>query len=498
MVFAIDDVRKNEGNTGTTAFTFTVTRLVLVANTASVQYLTIDGSATAANSDYQPVSGTLSFASGEATKTITVLVNGDTVAEPDEFFTVHLFSPGSGTAILDADGQGLIFNDDGGGQGPTPTPTPTGIGFEGDINRTVNGVPGTGDGDVTVGDQIQYLRFIAGLDCPAVGTANPALNEQQRLDSGPRNTLGDGLLGATDGTALDAYARHDSGTDFDPNTPGWQPTPAGGPKTITNLGCTPSASPERSAKTAPPESKAISAARIVRVVSRPGARGSDITVEIEMNAIGNEAGTQYSLHFDPAVLSISDISGVDVNPDIIRGADAPAGTTLNVNAADAANGNIGIVENFNGVSSSITAIPQGATRIARVRFHVLDGAAAGTSRVDFDTSVINGVTSDTNGMALSANYEGGSVSIASAAEVSVSGRVTDSAGRGIRNAMVRIEGQDGFPHSVSTSSFGYYTFDNVVPGESYVISVSVRRYRFATRRVDITGSLADLDFVGSE
>ena len=165
-------------------------------------------------------------------------------------------------------------------------------------------------------DQIQYQKFLSGADCPSV-------NEQIRLDAGPFSTRGDGLFGSTDGAAIDAYARHDQATDFDPNTPGWQPTPAGGPTAITNLGCTPSAAPERAAKVTP-ERKAASATRVVRVVSRPGARGSDIMVEIEMTAQGNEAGTQYSLHFDPAVLSISDISGVDANPDITRGADAPA------------------------------------------------------------------------------------------------------------------------------------------------------------------------------
>ena len=114
--------------------------------------------------------------------------------------------------------------------------------YDGDINRTAVNVPGTGDGDVNVGDQLQYQRFLAGTDCPAQGTVNPNLNEQQRLDAGPRNTLGDGTLGSADGTAIDAYARHDAMTDFDPNTAGWQPTPAGGPAAITNLGCT--AAPE--------------------------------------------------------------------------------------------------------------------------------------------------------------------------------------------------------------------------------------------------------------
>ena len=160
-----------------------------------------------------------------------------------------------------------------------------------------------------------------------------------------------------------------------------------------------------------PESEASAAARIVRLVSRSGRSGSDITVDIDMASQGNEAGTQFGLHFDPAVLSISDISGVNVNPDISRGANVPAGATLNVNAADAVNGNIGIVENFNGVISSPAVIGSGRNRIVkvpsivRVKFHVLDTAATGSAAITFDDTVIRGFTSDMNGMILSTTYD---------------------------------------------------------------------------------------------
>ncbi len=388
---------------------------------------------------------------------------------------------------------------------PTPVPTPTpGNGFEGDINRTAVGAPGTGDGDVNVGDQIQYQRFLSGADCPSLGTANPLLNEQQRLDAGPRDlpvvfSRGDGLLGASDGTAIDAYARHDASTDFNPNTPVWDPTPAGGPLAITNLGCTPATEPESGKVTATvPEPESASAARVVRVV--PGtATGRDITVEIEMSAKGNEAGTQYSLHFDPSVVSISDISGVNANPDISSGADSPAGTTFNVNGEGAANGTIGIVENFNATSDSITAISAGVRRIARVTFHVRSGAAAGESKVTFDDSVVKGLSADTNGLILGTTFDqNGHITIPAAAGASVSGRVTTPDGRGMRNATVTIVDRSGFGRTATTSAFGYYVFDNVATGERYVISVASRQYRFASRSIELTDNLTDVDFTGSE
>ena len=112
--FSINDVTHNEGDSGTTDYTFTVTKTN--AGAASVDFTTVDGTAKVASNDYVANSGTLSFASGDATKTITVQVNGDTHFEPTEAFTVHLSNAVNAT-ISDADGTGTITNDD-----PAPPP----------------------------------------------------------------------------------------------------------------------------------------------------------------------------------------------------------------------------------------------------------------------------------------------------------------------------------------------------------------------------------------
>ena len=86
--FTIDDVTHLEGNTGTTAYVFTVTKSATnTAVDAKVDYATADGSATQP-SDYTAIPATtLTFAPGETTKQFTVSVNGDTATEPDETFT---------------------------------------------------------------------------------------------------------------------------------------------------------------------------------------------------------------------------------------------------------------------------------------------------------------------------------------------------------------------------------------------------------------------------
>ena len=104
-VLTIDDVTKAEGNTGTTSFTFTVTKTGATEVNATVDYATVDGTATSP-SDFTAIATTgLTFLPNETTKQITVFVNGDTTVEPDETFTVHLSNPSAAT-ITDADGLG--------------------------------------------------------------------------------------------------------------------------------------------------------------------------------------------------------------------------------------------------------------------------------------------------------------------------------------------------------------------------------------------------------
>ncbi len=109
--FAIMDVTQAEGNAGaTTPFTFTVTLSQALSSTATVNFATQNGTATA-GSDYQATSGTLTFAPGVTSQTVVVNVTGDDVVEQDETFQVVLSSP-SGAAISDPQATGTITNDD--------------------------------------------------------------------------------------------------------------------------------------------------------------------------------------------------------------------------------------------------------------------------------------------------------------------------------------------------------------------------------------------------
>lgn len=108
--------------------------------------------------------------------------------------------------------------------------------------------------------------------------------------------------------------------------------------------------------------------------------------------------------------------------------------------------------------------------------------------------VVLGNTAALTGTPYTLDVSGLRLSTPTAAPASVSGRVVNSTGSGIRGATVTISGQDGQPRTALTGSFGYYRFDNVTSGQTYVVSVAAKRYLFAPRVVDVSENLTDVDF----
>ena len=81
---------------------------------------------------------------------------------------------------------------------------------------------------------------------------------------------------------------------------------------------------------------------------------------------------------------------------------------------------------------------------------------------------------------------------------SMSGRVTTPSGSGLRNAIVSLTDSNQVTRTVTTSAFGFYTFDQVQVGETYTVNVTSKRYRFSPRQLTVSGQLTNVDFVGQE
>jgi hypothetical protein len=106
---SISNVVEIQSTTGQqTAFIFSVSLSKASKQQVSVHYATADGTATAADNDYVPTSGTLTFAPGQTTESITVMVNGDSIPNYPEGFYVDL-SGASRASIANATGVGTIL-----------------------------------------------------------------------------------------------------------------------------------------------------------------------------------------------------------------------------------------------------------------------------------------------------------------------------------------------------------------------------------------------------
>lgn len=106
----ITSVSKNEGNSSSTKFAFTVSLSAASSAAVTVNFATADGSARAPG-DYEAQTGSLTFNAGETSKAVTVNVKGDRVREWDEAFYVNL-SGASGGFVASSQGTGVIRNDD--------------------------------------------------------------------------------------------------------------------------------------------------------------------------------------------------------------------------------------------------------------------------------------------------------------------------------------------------------------------------------------------------
>ena len=106
----VKDARAKEGKDASLDFAVTLNRAA--AGPVTVDYATEDGTATA-GADYTATSGTLTFAAGETTKTVSVTLLDDAVDEGKETFKLKLSNPqGAYLRAMHREAKGVIRNAD--------------------------------------------------------------------------------------------------------------------------------------------------------------------------------------------------------------------------------------------------------------------------------------------------------------------------------------------------------------------------------------------------
>jgi len=210
-----------------------------------------------------------------------------------------------------------------------------------------------------------------------------------------------------------------------------------------------------------------------------------ITVPIELDSFGDESSTSFSFSFNATVFTyVSSALGPDV----------PAGSNLGTNINELASGRLGVL-----IDSTNTYVA-GTRRILSITLSYGPSATIGNYPVTFGNSPTPQSISTSQGALLPALYVPGVIRITgtTAAGVEVSGRVLTVDGRGLRNAVVSIIDMNGVRRTATTSSFGYYRFDDVEAGSTHLFSVSSKRYRYTPHIVQVFDTLTDVDFVGIE
>lgn len=196
------------------------------------------------------------------------------------------------------------------------------------------------------------------------------------------------------------------------------------------------------------------------------------------------------------------VPGVDLifaNGRLQNGPDAVA--LFADNAADFPNGTpvtmTGIVDAL--VYSNATTIDTGLLVLLNVGQPQINENSAGTGTTVSMQRIPNGLggARNTNTYQVRIPTADGPNLSPTVAPVSLSGRVTDAFGNGIRGALVTIEG-GMMPESRSalTSSFGYYSFDGLGAG-THMVTVNSKRHAFAvpTRVINIVENVTNFDFV---
>ena len=233
LAIAATNANQTEGNSGSKAFTFTVTRADNTTGSNNVNWaVTGSGSNPANASDFAGSvlpSGTVSFAPGESSKVITVNVQGDTTVELNENFTVTLSNATNGATITTATATGTIQNDDFiGTSGPDTLAGTSGAdaltGLAGNDTYTVNNagdlvIEALNEGTDTVQASIAYTLANNVENLVLTGTVNlngtgNGLNNQITGNSGNNNLNGaagnDTLNGAAGNDTLNGAAGIDT------------------------------------------------------------------------------------------------------------------------------------------------------------------------------------------------------------------------------------------------------------------------------------------------
>lgn len=357
----------------------------------------------------------------------------------------------------------------------TPAPI-VAQGFEGDVITRPNG-----NTLIEANDVNQVERFLIGLDLPFQS------NEFQRADAAPFLGRGNGLIEAGDVNQTERYL---IGLDGGTQAAGGPPGPIPNPLIEETPSTAPSIAPTTGGRIFVENASAGAGQQvIVRIrVDIP-----DIPFMGNPTGFGNESGFGYTLNYNQSIMT-----------PLVSGATA-VGTTLGTRTCNTTTtpGRVTCSsrtfpgEHPGSSTDQIGEITSGNNQfLLSVTFNVAAGAAPGVTPLTL--TAVSATDDASNGIPITVTNGTMTVTGPTAASASVSGRVLTAQGGGLTGVRVTLAGGTlTAPRQALTSSFGYFTFEDIEAGHTYIITVSAKRYGFAqpTQVISVLDNVTDIVFV---
>ncbi len=83
-------------------------------------------------------------------------------------------------------------------------------------------------------------------------------------------------------------------------------------------------------------------------------------------------------------------------------------------------------------------------------------------------------------------------------DAAISGRVLNAAGQPVAGATVTLTDTNGQIRTARASSLGNFRFAELTVGQTYTVSVSAKRYTFASQTISVTGDAVNLDLIAEQ
>lgn len=152
----------------------------------------------------------------------------------------------------------------------------------------------------------------------------------------------------------------------------------------------------------------------------------------------------------------------------------------------------------NGLSGIPACLPPLADGDSSTKSELVPSAAVALSGTPTQSGTFNFSVTASNGGNTNVTDYTLNIMAPTAAGVMVSGRVLVGKGSGLTKAIVTMTDINGNIRSFRTTSFGYFQFDDVEVGQTYVLRVNSKRFQFTPQIVTIHDDLTEVIFVAQE